>query len=82
VKSCASSKVLIEIPKGLYSFRTDERPERSIQCLASRIHFIGENTIRIINKYGIDSVLELDYHTNDQNERVKVKSTCKIDHFD
>ena len=45
--------------------------------MSSRIHFIGENTIRIINKYGIDSVLELDYATKD----VKVKSTCKIDHF-
>jgi len=46
--------------------------------------FESENTIRIINKSGIDTVLELDFSAKalEENRSVKVKSVCKIDLFD
>lgn len=51
------------LPRGLYGFKTGDRPERSIRCLASRMFFENENTIRIISKNGIDSVIEIDLET-------------------
>jgi len=42
--------------------------------------FETENTIRIINKHGLDTVIQLNYL--DPNDPVKVLSVCKIDHFD
>jgi hypothetical protein len=63
IKSSATNKILLYLPRGLYGFKTDDRPERSIRCLASRMFFENENTIRIISKNGIDSVIELDFET-------------------
>jgi len=34
----------------------------------------------VINKYGLDTIMELDY-TNKETP-VKIKSVCQIDHFD
>jgi len=42
--------------------------------------FEREDTIRIINKYGLDTVLTLDYLNKD--DPVKITSACQIDHFD
>jgi hypothetical protein len=73
---------MLYIPKGLYGFKTSDKPERSIRCLASRMFFESDNTLRIISKQGVDTILELDFNTTDKSKQVKIKSVCKIDMFD
>jgi len=82
IKSSATNEIMIYIPKGLYGFKTSDKPERSIRCLASRMFFESENTIRIISKNGVDTVLELYFKTKLSGQQVKIKSVCKIDMFD
>ena len=42
--------------------------------------------VRIINKHGLDTIIELNVDENgnciDQDNPVIIKSVCKIDHFD
>jgi len=80
IKSSATNEIVIKIPRGLYGFKTMEKPARSIRVLASRIMFESENTLRIINKHGLDTILQLNYTTPDNP--VTIKSVVKIDHFD
>ena len=47
--------------------------------------FICENMVRIINKHGLDTIIELNVDDNgvckDPDNPVIIKSVCKIDHF-
>ena len=43
--------------------------------------FEDENLIRLINKYGLDTVIQLNFDTPEENP-ITIKSICKIDHFD
>jgi hypothetical protein len=43
--------------------------------------FESENRIRVINKYGLDTIMQLNFSTPDTNP-VTIKSVCQMDHFD
>jgi hypothetical protein len=81
IKSSATNDIIIRIPRGLYGFKTSiNKPARSIRVLASRMRFESENTLRIINKHGLDTVLQL--HYDKPEDPVEIISVVKIDHFD
>ena len=42
--------------------------------------FEREDTIRVINKYGLDTILTL--NIKDKENPVTITSACQIDHFD
>jgi Iap family predicted aminopeptidase len=48
--------------------------------LASRMVFETENTLRIIDRFGFDAVVQLNWDTPETP--VSIKSVCKIDHWD
>jgi hypothetical protein len=75
---------VLYIPKGLYGCKNDESGASGFRMLASRMLFYEENKIRIINRGGLDTILELDFKTNNKMgpDTVRIKSICKIDHFD
>ena len=56
-----------------------------MQNHASRMVFEQENQIRIINSFGLDSVLQLNIDTNGEimcdKLPLMIRSVCKIDHF-
>lgn len=62
IKSCATNKVVLKIPRDLYGFKSQTSVEKdTIRALASRIHFISEDKIRVINKFGLDTILQLNF---------------------
>ena len=73
------------IPKGLMSFKMDSGGVDSMGNHASRMVFEQEDKIRIINGFGLDSVLQLNIdesgNIKDKNLPLIIRSVCKIDHF-
>ena len=63
----------------------NDQPEQSLQRIASRIVFESEKQIRVINTFGLDSVLRLnidgDGNIMDKKLPLIISSVCKIDHF-
>jgi hypothetical protein len=52
---------MLYIPRGLYGFQQSERASTSIRVMASRMLFEKENQIRVIDKHGLDTVIQLNY---------------------
>ena len=59
--------------------------KKDLRVLASRMSFVGENKIRIINKHGLDTIIELNIDSDgvclDDVNPIKIKSICGVDHF-
>jgi hypothetical protein len=82
IKSSATNKVVLYIPSDLYRFKTEsDMPKDSIRTLASRMIFISEDRIRVINKFGIDTILQLNFDATNDEEKITMKSVCRIDHW-
>jgi hypothetical protein len=79
VCSVETNEPVLYIPKGLYKVDL-ENQEQGMRELASRMVFETENTLRIIDKFGFDAVLEINWNTPEENP-VSIKSICKIDHW-
>ena len=56
-----------------------------MSVLASRMYFESENQVWVINKYGLDTVLQLNMdaegNVTDPTNTVLIRSIVKIDHF-
>ena len=78
IKKCENNQVAFRIPRGLFGFKMTDTNRFSISTLAKHIKFITEDKIRIINKYGLDTVMKL----NAEQGSVNIQSICKIDHWD
>lgn len=82
IRSAETNEVKLKIPRGLYGFDVNKTKHgQNIRVLASRMIFTSENRIRIIGKYGLDTILQLNFEDPIDNP-VTIKSVCQMDHFD
>jgi hypothetical protein len=66
--------IVLHIPLGLYNLKPSDNQEHAIRVLASRMYFEDESQLRIVNKHGLDTIMQLNYDTPD--DPVTIKSVC------
>lgn len=59
IKNVATSKVVFKIARGMFGFKMSGSSRHSIVKLAKNMMWMSEDKIRIINKYGLDTVMQL-----------------------
>lgn len=78
IKQSSTNQTVFSIPRGLFGFKNTDTSRFSASDLAKNLMFIDEKKIRIINKYGLDTVMEFD---EQEPSNPKIKSIAKIDNY-
>ena len=64
MKASSTNQIVCTIPNDLYAFKIGASENKGLRVLASRMVFECENIVRIINKHGLDTIIQLNVDDN------------------